>query len=73
MPRATDVGVASSMEAFCSWGMRLSLGEGVSVLVLWLTMGGWDIYTGAPWGAEAFAAAWAFSAGSFVASFPGVV
>jgi hypothetical protein len=34
---------------------------------------GRDIYTGAPWGAEALAAAWAFSAGSFVASFPGVV
>jgi hypothetical protein len=34
---------------------------------------GWrDIYTGAPWGAEALAAASAFSAGSFVAGLPGV-
>jgi hypothetical protein len=73
MPRATDVGVASSMEAFCSWGMRLSLGKRCELLVLWLLMVGWrDIYTGAPWGAEALAAAWAFSAGSFVAGFPGV-
>jgi hypothetical protein len=34
---------------------------------------GWrDIYTGAPWVAEALAAASAFSAGSFVAGLPGV-
>ena len=51
----------------------MSLGKRCELLVLWLMMVGWrDIYTGAPWGAEALAAAWAFSAGSFVAGFPGV-
>ena len=51
----------------------MSLGKRCELLVLWLLMVGWrDIYTGAPWGAEALAAAWAFSAGSFVAGFPGV-
>jgi hypothetical protein len=42
MPRATDVGVASSIEAFCSWGMRVSLRESVSY---WFVFDdGWMIY-----------------------------
>jgi hypothetical protein len=42
------------------------------LIVSFKTMGWRDIYTGAPWGAEALAAASAFSAGSFVAGLPGV-
>ena len=53
-------------------GDALVAGKSYKLLVAWSTIGGRNIYTGAPWGAEALAAASAFSAGSFVAGLPGV-
>jgi hypothetical protein len=44
----------------------------VSFAVLWSLVGWMDIYIGAFFAAEAFPLAWAFSAGSLVAGFPGV-
>lgn len=53
-------------------GDALVAREKCELLLWWETMGWRDTYTGAPWGAEALAAASAFSAGSFVAGLPGV-
>jgi hypothetical protein len=67
------VGVASSMEVFWSFGPRLVL-RGKGELVVLCDDGRCvdGIYVGAFCAAEAFSLAWAFSAGSLVAGFPGV-